>query len=144
MGSCNATIARHIARLIPKPDFLIFNAGLHLNNLKDPEVHYGILEAAEATGILPIYKTTTYPNETMRGTAFDGGSHDKLLCGTVVEHCLDLTWTSDLQGPHNYYDRHHFKPDVNTRMNLQMLEYLQAITSGRNVTVVYGGGTDLY
>lgn len=135
----NETIVQHIAKLVPRPDFLVFNAGIHPNHMWKPEVHNGILEAAKAVGIIPIYKTTTYSKTAKRGSNHRHNSHNNLLC-EIAPYCLDMSWTGDIEGPDHYYDNWHFKPDVKKRMNMQLLEYVQMIiSSGGNTTSVYNG-----
>jgi hypothetical protein len=125
----NATISQHIAKLLPTPDFVIFNAGLHNHDLDDVQVQHGILEATLQNNIIPIYKTTTYPNHSMPVGSFDKASHDNALCGNAFRYCIDLSWTATLGGYKDYYDIYHMKPQHNQRMNLQTLAYLQEIVS---------------
>jgi hypothetical protein len=125
----NETIAYHISKLRPKPNFLIFNAGLHPHDLEERRVRDAIVQVTTAHDILPIYKTTTYPNnETITLGHFPLTSHDDLLCGSEMPYCLDLSWTANLYGTEHYYDYYHLKPYWNRYMNLQMLTYLQKIT----------------
>jgi len=119
-------IREHIARLEPKPDYLVFNAGLHPNRLREVQEHTEIREALQETGLIGIYKTTTYPKHIGPGMPHKDGSHDQLLC-EVMEHCLDMSWTAALNGTENYYDQNHFKAHVNTRMNVQLLEFLEQL-----------------
>jgi hypothetical protein len=137
--SWHETITHHIAKLIPKPDFVVFNAGIHLNDMWKPRVHYSLLKATKAAAIIPIYKTTTYSQTAKRGASNQHSSHEKLLCGTAAPYCLDLSWTGDIDGPLYYFDNWHLRTDANTRMNLQLLEYLQMISSGENTTNVFAG-----
>jgi hypothetical protein len=125
----NDTIHQHIAQLQPKPDYLIFNAGLHKHDLSNPEVPYSILNASLQNNMIPIYKTTTYPNYSLPIGKFHKAAHDKDLCGPVFRHCLDYSWTAPLRGYKDYFDIYHLKPQHNQRMNLQTLKYLQEISS---------------
>jgi hypothetical protein len=127
--SWNDTIYKHIAQLRPRPDFLIFNAGLHKHDFSVPEVPYSILIASLQNDIIPIYKTTTYPNYSMPVGKFHKASHDKDLCGVVFPHCLDYSWTAPLRGYKDYFDIYHLKPQHNQRMNLQTLKYLKEISA---------------
>jgi len=54
------SIRQHVAKLSPKPDYLVFNAGLWKgHDLGDPVVLRAIREALDQTGIRGIYQTTT-------------------------------------------------------------------------------------
>ena len=132
----NETIHYHIAKLRPKPQFLLFNAGLHKHDLHFQYIRRGIMDATKRHGIIPIYKTTTYPNNRSIGfQEFPLAQHDSLLCSndddqpnhTSRPYCLDMSWTSQLYGDDHYYDYYHFKPYWNYYMNLQTLLYLQEI-----------------
>jgi hypothetical protein len=52
------TIRNHIARIYPKPDFLVINAGLWQHDLNG-RLLTEINEAIQEVGIAGIYKTTT-------------------------------------------------------------------------------------
>ncbi len=138
----NETIHYHIAQLQPKPQYLLFNAGLHKHDLYAPYIRQGILDATKRHDIIPIYKTTTYPNNRSIGLQnFALSDHDSLLCGgnesssasnatrrtNVPSYCLDMSWTSQLYGDDHYYDYYHFKPYWNYYMNLQTLLYIEQI-----------------
>jgi len=118
-------IVEHIAKLQPKPTFLVFNAGLHGHNLGKKEIHESILQALNDTGITGIYKTTSKSQQLNRTSRFSRGMHDKSLCGKVFRNCINLDWTGDLVGPQHYSDDVHFKSPGNTRMNLQLLDYVR-------------------
>jgi len=126
----NQTITEHIAKLVPKPDFLVFNAGLHANRLTNPETQQSILDALAATNIIGIYKTTTRSMNLDRKKGFSRGRHDKSLCGKVFPDCMDLGWVGDLIGPDYYHDDVHLKSAGNTLMNLQLLAYLREYHGG--------------
>jgi hypothetical protein len=126
----NMTMHHHIARLQPKPQFLLFNAGLHPHDLHQKQVRQSILEVTNRHHIIPIYKTTTYPNNRSVGLYnFSLTNHDATLCGnnTLFPYCIDLSWTSQLFGNEHYYDYYHFKPFWNQYMNVQTLLYIQQI-----------------
>jgi hypothetical protein len=134
----NETISNHIAKLRPKPNFLLFNAGLHPHDLTDSVVRDAIIRATLANGIVPIYKTTSYPNNrSVTLGEFPLTDHDSLLCGVspsnsrpaAVPFCLDVSWTADLYGPEHYYDNYHLKPYWNQFLNIQTLLYIRRIVS---------------
>ena len=132
----NETIEYHIAQLKPKPQFLLFNAGLHNHDLHLASVRQSILDVTKRHDIIPIYRTTTYPNNQSIGLhEFPQADHDSLLCGTQnnekhstnFQYCMDVSWTSLLNGNDDYYDYYHVKPYWNYYMNLQTLLYIQKI-----------------
>lgn len=137
----NETIHYHIAQLKPKPQFLLFNAGLHAHDLNFKYIRQSIIEVTKRHNIIPIYKTTTYPNNiSITLNDFPLASHDLLLCGqqsndssTDFQYCIDLSWTSQLFGDDHYYDYYHFKPYWNYYMNLQTLLYIQQFQPKKNV-----------
>jgi hypothetical protein len=97
-----------------------------------------MVEATRANGIMPIYKTTSYPNnQSVTRGEFPLTSHDALLCGAssrndstaAVPFCLDVSWTADLYGQEHYYDNYHLKPYWNQIMNMETLWYLQRIVN---------------
>lgn len=106
-------IVEHIAKLQPKPEFLVINAGLHVHNLGEEKTRESILQALNDTGITGIYKTTSKTQELTRTSRFSRGRHDKGLCGKVFRNCINLDWTGDLIGPHHYSDDVHFKSPGN-------------------------------
>ena len=122
-------IDHHIAKLQPTPDFLVFNAGLHPNELNQPWVIEGIKESLRRHNITPIYKTTTYPASNNRNTRFQRGRKDWNICGKSIEHCMNMMWTADITGQEHYVDENHFRPSGNKRMNLQLLDLLTNITT---------------
>ena len=131
----NETIHYHIAQLKPKPQFLLFNAGLHPHDLDSKYIRQGIADVTKRHNIIPIYKTTTYPNNVSIGwNDFPLARHDALLCGnrsnesdTNFKYCIDMSWTSQLFGDDHYYDYYHFKPYWNHYMNVQTLLYIQQL-----------------
>lgn len=133
------TVTHHIAKLNPKPDFLVFDAGMHAHHWDKVQSLFDILRAAGSSGIRPIYKTTTFPKAATRSAIAGQKLHDNQLCGSNTPYCLNMSWTSDLERSTHYADNHYFKPDVNKRMNLQLLEYLQVISRGGNIPRVFSG-----
>jgi hypothetical protein len=139
----NETIHYHIAQLKPKPQFLLFNAGLHPHDLHFKYIRQSILDVTQRHNIIPIYKTTTYPNNVSIGlNDFHLSRHDSLLCGNkstssdgsaAFDYCIDMSWTSQLFGNNHYYDYYHFKPYWNYYMNVQTLLYIQNIQMNMNL-----------
>ena len=122
-------IDHHIAKLQPTPDFWVFNAGLHPNELNQQWVIEDIKESLRRHNITPIYKTTTYPASNNRNTRFQRGRKDWNICGKSIEHCMNMMWTADITGQEHYVDENHFRPSGNKRMNLQLLDLLTNITT---------------
>ena len=123
-GNWSYTIRNHIAILEPKPNILIFNAGLHPNDLSDPSVRSEIRQTCQEFDILPVYKTTTYPDKNTRKTRFSRSRHDWILKREFTPF-LNMIWTADYNGEEHYYDANHFKPHINTMMNQQLLDFLR-------------------
>lgn len=120
-------ILNHIAKLNPKPEYLVVNAGLHPNDLGNKTVVQEMLSALNATGIIGIYKTTTYPNGSTPTSRFRRASHDR-GCVSQFPYSLDMKWTRDYNKDEHYYDENHFKPHINTLMNEQLLDLIQNIS----------------
>jgi hypothetical protein len=128
-GNWSTVIREHVAKLQPKPEYLVFNAGLHRHDLNDPEVQLDIQEALREANITGIYRTTTFKKDkNQMGQQFP---HDSMLCGKVFPLCLDFGWTKELLGEENYFDNCHFKPHVKKKMNLQLLDFLKDMTKGK-------------
>lgn len=120
-------ILHHIAKLDPKPDFLIVNAGLHLHDLANTTIVQEIVDALNASGIIGIYKTTTYPDGHEAHKRFNRAKHEK-DCIKLFPHFLDMKWTADFNGKDHYYDVNHFMPHVNTLMNEKLLDLIGNIS----------------
>jgi hypothetical protein len=61
-----------------RPEYLVFNAGLHHHDLHDPKVHRDIKEALRKANITGIYRTTTFMKDYTKKFP-----HDSMLCGKV-------------------------------------------------------------
>jgi hypothetical protein len=120
------TIRYHIAKLEPKPRYLIFNAGIWPHDLTDAEVVREIRQALDDTGMVGIYKTTT----ASRGANIAGNNlspYEQHAC-KIFQYCLNLSWTEDV--PYDqYWDRLHFVARPYNRMNEQLLDLLKEIES---------------
>ena len=90
-----STAIYHLAALDPKPKYLVINAGAHKHDLNSPVVRAAIQKALNETGIIGIYKLTTFG----RG-GFEEGKrwkyHEKAMCELMDKRCLDYTWTRNL------------------------------------------------
>jgi hypothetical protein len=119
-------ITEHIGKLTPKPKYLVFNAGLWSNDLDQAAVRDSIERALNATDIVGIYKTTSFPSNKIRDPA-NYKPHDADVCKSMQNRCIDLSWTRKLSGPVNYVDKVHFRSHVNTAMNMQLLNLLNEL-----------------
>lgn len=77
-------ITEHIAKLEPKPEFVIFNAGLHGHRLTSNETQQAILNAFKATNMVGIQKTTTRTSHLSRTSRFSQGKHDRDISNPAV------------------------------------------------------------
>ena len=111
-------IRNHITELVPKPDYLIFNAGLWAHDLLNTTVFSDIEAVLKQANIRGIYKTTS---KRYRDRTTSLQEHDKQGCKLFP--CVDLSWTGDLTLA-GYVDQSHFKPSVNRKMNEQMFALL--------------------
>lgn len=112
----------HILQLQPKPDYVVFNAGLwppglNADNLSEMA---SLLQQHNVTG---IYKTTTR-TELQNDTASE--PHDVLGCH-YLPYCFNLSWTGRLHGADHYADPTHFTPQINRQFNELFLDLLQQI-----------------
>ncbi|EEC50020.1 predicted protein [Phaeodactylum tricornutum CCAP 1055/1] len=126
-------IQQHIAKLAPKPEFLVFNAGIHRHNLGSPMVQQEIQTALRQHSIIGIFKTTSFPKAVR---TFQKHPVDEALCGGVFPNCVNLDWTFNVSDSH-YIDKHHFDSPVNTLMNQQLLEYIGGLQKGAYGSVSY-------
>jgi hypothetical protein len=121
-------ITEHISKLEPKPKYLVFNAGLWPHDLGQAAVLESIKQALDATNIVGIYKTTTYPDEVVDPANFTiQHGHDAHACKSMQNRCIDMSWTSNISGPLHYWDVNHFRSHVYTAMNMQMLNLLNEL-----------------
>jgi hypothetical protein len=121
----SSLITEHISKLKPKPKYLVFNAGLWPHDLGDAAVRDSIEQALNATGIVGIYKTTTYPDRFVKPKNYQ--PHDADVCKSMQNRCIDLSWTKNLSGSVHYVDAKHFRSHVNTAMNMQLLNLLNEL-----------------
>jgi hypothetical protein len=116
-------ILHHIAKLEPKPDVLVMNAGLWSNDLV-PEVFEAIRNVSDSVGIKAIYSTTT---KTFTETDTNLLPHDVNGC-KFLEYCLDHSWTGNVSKDDEHYrDNLHFRAGVNRVLVEQLLDLLVTI-----------------
>jgi len=116
-------ILNHIAKLEPKPDFVVLNAGHWPHDLV-PEVFEAIRNVTDMVGITSIYSTTT-KSVSDRDTSLM--PHDVLGC-EILEYCLNRSWTAIItKDGESYWDNLHLTASVNRMLNEQLLDLLDTI-----------------
>jgi hypothetical protein len=118
-GNWSFLIREHVAKLQPKPEYLVFNVG------PDPKEQQEIKEALRAESITGIYMTSTYPREHDQN--MQRFPHEARLCGKVFPLCVDYKWTSDYMGDEHYFDHGSPKPHIHAKMNQQLLGILKNV-----------------
>ena len=119
-------IRHHVAKLQPKPNYAVLNAGIWEHKFyRNAAARQALAAALRETGIIGIWKTTTYRNDTLPGrTRWTNHSDaDPLMC-QVLPGCLNVSWTKFLDTT-LWWDHHHMYEPVYRRMNEQLLEYIQ-------------------
>lgn len=116
-------IRKIVAKMKPKPLYLIFNQGLWGSHDLNEKTFTEIRLALNETGIRGLYKTTT---KRSRETDTTLNTHDVIGC-RMIDICMDVSWTANLSGPQHYFDERgtHFVAHVNQMLNEQLLEILQ-------------------
>lgn len=120
-------IEEYLARLVPKPQYLVFNQGMWEDHDLNSTVFDEIRLALHKVGIQGIYKTTT---KKLVDNSTDLLPHDALGCQLFP--CLDLSWTARLPSSSFWDGRNHFVSSVNTQFNLQLLELLHNLSTQSN------------
>ena len=123
-GNWEETIRTYIARIVPKPDYVVINAGLWPHDLNET-VFEKIRDALDDHDMVGIYKTT---NKKMDEYTTDLEPHDATGC-RVLHHCLNLSWTGLIRDEHEYLDKSHFGPNVNVNFTVQFLRLLRKIST---------------
>lgn len=116
-----------VAKMEPKPDYMVFNSGLWDHqpehneevSFRDSRKRNKIVQALKDAGIVSIYKTTTKAkgetDPTMR-------HYEHEMC-EIVDYCFDLTYTSQI--PKEYrMDRVHFREPIYSLFNIQLLDLI--------------------
>ncbi len=115
------TITQHIAKLQPKPDFVVLNAGLWVNDYLNHGFQNAVVSALKAAGITGIWKTTTFLAD--KGYSPQSKQVDEAMCN-LMSLCLNLSWTKSLNST-SYWDNFHFNEPIYKRMNIQLLGLIQ-------------------
>ncbi|KAI2499396.1 hypothetical protein MHU86_15108 [Fragilaria crotonensis] len=117
-------ILNHIAKLEPKPDFVVLNAGHWAHDLV-PEVFEAIRNVTDMVGIKAIYATTT---KSISDRDSSLRPHDVQGC-EILEYCLNRSWTANItKNYEHYWDTKHFTARVNRMLNEQLMDLLDTIT----------------
>lgn len=126
-GDWVQTIHMHIARLQPKPQIVVMNAGLWPHDLADKNftMLYQMRQALDQYGMIGVYKTT---HKKLGDESTQLEEYEVVAC-RVMHYCLDLSWTGNINDPVEYQDKAHFRPNVNRNMTVQLMELLQRIAS---------------
>ena len=135
------TIRDHIAKLHPKPDYLVLNAGLWANHFHNFSELQTIRQALDDANIVGIFRTTTrgskYFNASLSGS-------DQLAC-QVFQYCLDITaYTASLHQTYyerNYWDANHFAAHVNKKLNEMFLHFLTNLETKQEMAQLPVAGT---
>lgn len=126
-SSWEGFIRDFVAKMEPKPDYMVFNSGLWDNQPKhNEEVSFRnsterekIVKAMKEANIVSIYKTTTKVKGETDPTMRD---YEHEMC-EIVDYCLDLTYTSQITNKHRK-DRVHFREPIYSLFNIQLLDLI--------------------
>ena len=113
----------HLAKLTPKPKYVIFNAGHHWHDLGSEVVRKAIRSTLEQLGLIGIYKYTTFSRNKKSRTI---GNHEPFSCANMDNRCINYDWTFNLTGD-QYFDHVHLREEPNRRMNEELLAYLKEL-----------------
>ena len=121
-------IRNHIAKLHPKPNYLILNAGLWKNNFHDIAHLQNIRQALEDVNIVGIYKTTSRQRDDRNPSPFE---NDLKAC-QVFQYCFEITNFTGSLTKDSYWDRTHLLADANRKLNEMLLEFLTHVQTVEN------------
>jgi hypothetical protein len=121
----------HLAKLDPKPNIVLFNAGMWPHDLDNVDNVLAIRQALDEHGMVGIYKTTT-KTKTDNSTSID--PYEIEAC-KILHYCLDMSWTGILSNNSDYNDSKHFSASVNRRFNEQLIDLLGKVRQ----TTIHGG-----
>lgn len=127
----NNTIRNHIAKLEPKPKYVVINAGHWKHDLGSIHVLRGIRKALDDTGIVGIYKTTTAGQKETVGNS-KPKRHDFEAC-KVLHYCYNVSWTAEVPED-QYWDGLHFLARTYQRLNEQLFGLIEEIEGGLAAT----------
>ena len=128
-----------IGKLIPKPQYMVLNAGKHSNDFgTDPEQVQQLHKSIEEVGLVQAFwRTTTYKDD---GNAISRNTPktDKIMCDDL-DGCLSTEWTQHVN-KNWFWDPHHNYEPVYRIMNEDLLEAIGFLPNGYikfNRTLLY-------
>ena len=124
-GDWEQTIRNHISRLVPKPRYVVVNAGLWQHDLLNNGTLPAIRRALDDHDMVGIYRTTTKKIQDVTTTLVP---HDVEGC-RHLHYCMDMSWTGNITDPAEYSDKAHFRANANRKFVEQLLGMLQEIVS---------------
>lgn len=121
------TVRFHVAKLWPKPQFLVLNAGLWNNKFGTDEAsRQNLVDTIQDVNITGIWKTTTARRDgSIREQNLDT---DVTMC-LLLDKCLNLSWTANQLSEADYWDKLHFYEPIYRRINEQMLEMIEELAN---------------
>ena len=128
-----------IGTLLPKPQFMLLNAGKHSNDFgSDPEQVQQLHQSIQDAGLVrTFWRTTTYKND---GNPISGTTPktDKIMCQDLGG-CLSTEWTQHVN-KNWYWDQHHNYEPVYRVINEDLLDSIGFLPNGYvkfNRTLLY-------
>jgi hypothetical protein len=117
----DSIVLEYLAKLVPKPQYVVLNAGLWPHDLHNASVIDALRRALDSSGMQGIYKTTTKEKSDLDTTV---AAYEEYAC-KVLHHCLNLSWTGSLNKTDEHYvDQKHFTATVNRMFNEQLLQLI--------------------
>jgi hypothetical protein len=114
----------YIAKMIPKPQFFLFNIGIWDTITREELLE--IRTALVRNDLIGIFKTTTKQTYHERGDQ-SLLPHEHAAC--EIFPCLHLGWTGELDTAENYWDRYHFYGKPYGKMNVQLFDFLEVMSA---------------
>jgi hypothetical protein len=126
-------ISRHVAMLVPKPDWVILNVGHWPNRLNDETHRNHVENALRASGIKWAWRTTTSTKDGKTAWAEQKeATMNRYMCA-VADACIDAGFTFELTAE-SYVDNLHFVNGVYHDINRIMFEELRLFNGGSKPT----------
>jgi hypothetical protein len=125
------TITEYLAKLEPKPEYVVLNAGVWSNDFGNPEFSESVAKALSDNGLKGIWKTTTHGKRPHKDSSLSHHPYhqtDVYMC-QLLKRCLDLTWTGIVDAE-LYWDEVHFLEPVYSHMNAHLLSLIALEAGG--------------
>ena len=119
-----------IATLIPKPQYMVLNAGKHSNDFgTDPEQVQQLHQSLQDAGLVhqTFWRTTTYKNDG-KPISHTTPKTDKIMCEDLGG-CLSTEWTQHVK-KNWYWDQHHNYEPVYRVINEDLLDSIGFLPNG--------------